>query len=66
MFPHQIHQLWKLLDETQAGFLQQLDDSSLVLWLTQQIGEQQSLSREESRIMQDYIQNRIPLIRQVF
>jgi hypothetical protein len=63
MTPNLLHQLWKLIENSQAGFLL-LDDQSLVQGLTQKLREHQALSREEEAEAKAYIQSRLLLIRE--
>jgi hypothetical protein len=60
-----IHQLWKLIESNQTGFLQKADDQTVVQRLTQQLRERNALSREEEAEAQAYIQSRLLLIRDV-
>jgi hypothetical protein len=63
--PIVIHQLWRLIEETQASALLKLDDATLIQWLTQQLSDRQHLSQEEERATRLYIKTRLPLIREM-
>jgi hypothetical protein len=58
-----LRQLWSLIETTQANLLLRLDDASLVQWLLQQFKQQRSLNHEEIYILNDYLNNRLSLIR---
>lgn len=63
MTPTMLRQLWSLIETTQANLLLRLDDASLVQWLLQQFKQQRSLNHEEIYILNDYLNNRLSLIR---
>ncbi|HAA30025.1 MAG TPA: hypothetical protein DCE56_23000 [Cyanobacteria bacterium UBA8553] len=63
MTPTMLRQLWSLIEMTQANLLLRLDDASLVQWLLQQFKQQRSLNHEEIYILNDYLYNRLSLIR---
>lgn len=65
MTPNLLRQLWTLIDNNQSNFVFKLDDQSLILSLTQQLGEKQPLSFEEEAEARSYIQSRLLLIRDV-
>ncbi len=63
MTPLMLRQLWSLVDATQVALLLNLDDASLVQWLSRQFRVQQPLNSEETTILSSYIQSKLPLIR---
>lgn len=63
MSPTMLRQLWSLVENTQATTLVTLDDASLVQWLLKQLKTSSSLNRKEADIVNDYIQSRLSLIR---
>jgi hypothetical protein len=63
MTPIMLRQLWSLVEASQAHFLLNLDDASLVQWLSRQVRSQQVLDHEESSILSTYIRSKLPLIR---
>lgn len=63
MSPLMIRQLWSLVEATQSQVLLNLDDSTLVQWLLKQLKTQRVLDRTETVVFSDYIQSRLPLIR---
>ncbi|HIK14532.1 MAG TPA: hypothetical protein IGS53_04465 [Leptolyngbyaceae cyanobacterium M33_DOE_097] len=63
MTPRMLRQLWSLIETTQAHVLLDLDDKSLVQWLLRQLQDGRSLNPEEDSVMNDYINSRLPLIR---
>jgi hypothetical protein len=63
MTPTMLRQLWSLIESTQSNILLKLDDTSLVQWLLRQCHDQQILNHQESDILGNYIQSKIPLIR---
>jgi hypothetical protein len=63
MTPTMLRQLWSLIEMTQTHLLLRLDDASLVQWLLQQFKQQRSLNHEEIYILNDYLNNRLSLIR---
>lgn len=63
MSPTMMRQFWSLIEMTQASIPLSLDDRSLVQWLLRQIRSQRSLNHDETDVLSDYIQSRLPLIR---
>jgi len=63
MTPRMLRQLWSLVEATQAHVLLDLDDKSLVQWLIRQLQDGRSLNPEEDSVINDYINSRLPLIR---
>jgi hypothetical protein len=58
-----LRQVWALVEATQSQILLELDDSSLVQWLVRQLKNQRSLDQSEAVLFSDYIETRLPLIR---
>ena len=65
MTPKVMRQLWSLIEVTQTHILLSLDDASLVQWLAQQLGSQGFLNTENAKDCADYINARLPLIRDI-
>ncbi|MCY7322261.1 MAG: hypothetical protein LH660_10810 [Phormidesmis sp. CAN_BIN36] len=63
MTPIMLRQLWSLVDATQVALLLNLDDASLVQWLSRQFRAMQPLNSEETTILSSYIQSKLSLIR---
>lgn len=63
MTPTMLRQLWSLIETTQANLLLKLDDASLVQWILKQLKQEQALNPEEVHILNDYLNNRLSLIR---
>jgi len=63
MSPTMMRQFWSLVEMTQANIPLSLDDRSLVQWLLRQIRSERSLNNDETNVLTDYIQTRLPLIR---
>ncbi len=63
MTPKIMRQLWSVIETTQTKTLLQLDDASLVQWLVKQTTTQALLDCQETDFLCDYIQSRLPLIR---
>lgn len=63
MSPTMMRQFWSLIEMTQANIPLSLDDRSLVQWLLRQIRSERSLNHDETNVLSDYIQSRLPLIR---
>lgn len=63
MSPGMLRQFWSLIEATQSHILLELDDSTLVLWLTRQLAADHPLNRSESSLYASYIRSRLPLIR---
>lgn len=63
MTPTMLRQLWSLIEATQAHLLLKLDDASLVQWLLKQFNQERSLNHEEVDLLNDYLNNRLSLIR---
>ncbi|HEY9666780.1 MAG TPA: hypothetical protein V6C91_08240 [Coleofasciculaceae cyanobacterium] len=65
MTPTMLRQLWSLIETTQANLLLKLDDATLVQWLLKQFNQGRSLNHEEIHLLNDYLNNRISLIREL-
>jgi hypothetical protein len=63
MTPTLLRQLWSLIETTQASTLVSLDDATLVQWLLKQLKMNSCLNRNEMDVINDYIQSRLSLIR---
>jgi hypothetical protein len=63
MSPLMLRQIWSLVEVTQTQVLLNLDDDSLVQWLLRQLKNQRSLDSQETVLFYNYIQSRLPLIR---
>jgi glucokinase len=63
MTPTLLRQLWSLIETTQASTLVSLDDATLVQWLLKQLKMDSCLNRNEMDVINDYIQSRLSLIR---
>ncbi len=63
--PAILHQLWKIIDNTPANAIEQLDDRDLVNWLTEQFGQNHSLPAQELKTLEQYLASRSQLIRDV-
>ncbi|HEY9824211.1 MAG TPA: hypothetical protein V6D19_02100 [Stenomitos sp.] len=65
MPPTILHRFWSFIEETQTAPLLNLDDATLVGWLTRQFQRQLGLNPEETRDLSTYISGRLPLIREL-
>jgi hypothetical protein len=65
MTPLLLRQLWSLVDTTQSNILLNLDDHSLVQWLTRQVGTECALNHCEVDTLSHYIYSRLALIRDI-
>ncbi|MGE5659083.1 MAG: hypothetical protein ACM37W_21020 [Actinomycetota bacterium] len=63
MTPTLLRQLWSLIETTQATLLVTLDDATLVQWLLKQLKMNSSLNGSEADQLNQYIQSRLSLIR---
>jgi len=63
MNPTMLRQLWSLIEKTQTNLLLKLDDATLVQSLLQQFKQERTLNHEEIHILNDYLHNRLSLIR---
>ena len=60
-----MRQVWSVVETTQTKTLLQMDDASLVKLLVRQTKNQASLDCHEADYLGDYIQSRLPLIRDI-
>lgn len=65
MTPMMLRQLWSLIEKTQSQLLLKLDDASLVQSLLKQFKQERSLNHEEINLLNDYLNNRLSLIREL-
>lgn len=65
MTPTMLRQLWSLIEKTQSQLLLKLDDASLVQWLLKQFKQERALNHEEIHLLNDYLNNRLSLIREL-
>jgi shikimate kinase len=65
MPPTVLHQFWAFIEDTQTTVLLNLDDATLVRWLTKQFQRQNILNSEETQSLANYISGRLPLIREL-
>jgi hypothetical protein len=63
MSPAMLRQFWSLVDMTRANMPLSLDDKSLAQWLLRRVRSERSLNNAEADVLTDYIQSRLPLIR---
>ncbi|WP_293129903.1 hypothetical protein [Microcoleus sp. bin38.metabat.b11b12b14.051] len=63
MTPVMLRQLWSLIETTQATLLVNLDDATLVQWLLKQIKTSSALNGNETDLLNEYIESRLSLIR---
>lgn len=65
MTPKIMRQLWSVVEKTHTRTLLHMDDASLVNLLVKQTKNQASLDCHEADYLCDYIQSRLPLIRDI-
>lgn len=65
MTPQIMRQLWSIVETAQTKMLLQMDDASLVQWLVKQTKTKVSLDSGDTDFLHDYIQARLPLIREL-
>ncbi|OCQ91996.1 hypothetical protein BCD67_21510 [Oscillatoriales cyanobacterium USR001] len=63
MTPTMLRQLWSLVEATQANILVTLDDDTLAQWLLKQFKMNSSIDCSEAELVNEYIQSRLSLIR---
>jgi len=63
MTPVMLRQLWSVIETTQATLLVNLDDATLVQWLLKQLKTNSVLNGNETDMLNDYIESRLSLIR---
>jgi hypothetical protein len=65
MTPTLIHRFWTYVEKTQSSVLLDLNDSDLTARLLGGFNAQQPLSHTQLSCLQDYITNRLSLIREL-
>lgn len=65
MTPKIMRQVWSVVEKTQTKTLLHMDDASLVQLLVKQTKNQAALDCQEADYLGDYIQSRLPLIRDI-
>ena len=65
MPPKIMRQVWSVVEKTQTKTLLHMDDASLVKLLVKQTKNQAALDCHEADYLGDYIQSRLPLIRDI-
>lgn len=65
MTPKIMRQLWTVVEKTQTRTLLHMDDASLVQLLLKQTKNQASLDCHEADFLCNYIESRLPLIRDI-
>ena len=65
MTPKIMRQVWSVVEKTQTKTLLHMDDASLVKLLVKQTKNQAALDCHEADYLGDYIQSRLPLIRDI-
>ncbi len=63
MSPLLLRKVWTVIENTQASVLLELSDRDLIKQLLSQLSIQQSLSQEESHLLNVYLHRKMPLIR---
>lgn len=63
MTPLLLRHLWSAVEETQTNLILNLDDNSLVQSLLGRVHQLRSLDGRESDALSEYIQAKLPLIR---
>ena len=63
MTPLMLRQLWAVVESAQTQMLLNSDDSSLIQWLLRQLKAQRSLDSDETNMLNVYLRNKLPLIR---
>jgi hypothetical protein len=58
-----LRQFWSLVEMMRANIPVSLDDKSLAQWLLRRVHSERSLNNAEAAVLTDYIQSRLPLIR---
>lgn len=65
MNPMMLRRFWALIETTRTNMPLTLDDRSLSQWLLRQVYSEQSFNMAETDVLNDYIQTRLPLIREL-
>lgn len=63
MSPLLLRKVWTVIENTQASVFSELSDRDLIKRLLSQVSIQQSLSQEESQLLNVYLRRKMPLIR---
>ncbi len=63
MSPLLLRRVWTIIENTQASVLLELSDRDLIKQLLSQLSIQQSLSKEETHLLNVYLHRKMPLIR---
>lgn len=63
MSPNMLRQFWSLIEATRSNMPLTLDDRGLTQWLLRQAHSEQSFNISDADLLTDYIQARLPLIR---
>jgi succinate dehydrogenase flavin-adding protein (antitoxin of CptAB toxin-antitoxin module) len=63
MSPSTLRHLWHLIEKTQGSILLSMDDKGLVQWLISQFQQEQALDPQETNYIQNYLNSRLLLIR---
>lgn len=65
MNPMMLRRFWALIETTRTNMPLSLDDNSLSQWVLRQVRSEQSFNTAEADVLNDYIQTRLPLIREL-
>ncbi|MEC4987006.1 MAG: hypothetical protein SAJ37_23615 [Oscillatoria sp. PMC 1068.18] len=63
MTPTMLRQIWSLIESHKSHILVKQDDESLIDWLISQLQKQRSLNPDEIHLMNDYLHDRLSLIK---
>jgi len=63
MNPSRLHQLWSVIESTQAHILTTLSDRDLIQCLLDKLDEREALDSEGTTLVRNYIRDRVSLIR---
>jgi hypothetical protein len=63
MTPLMLRQLWSIIEAAHTHTLLRMDDDTLVQWLSRQFNTEAALNADEASILNEYIQSRLTLIR---
>ena len=63
MNPLTLRQFWSMVEHTQTSTLLELSDRDLMTRLQEQFEQHKYFSNNETDLLQEYIQRKIPLIR---
>ena len=58
-----VRQIWRIIENAHVGILLELSDSELVRWVQHQLETEVFIPDSELHAAQNYIQSRVPLIR---